>query len=173
MEATIGNYTVLDSPISHDVLIICLFQLLPDLIRESTFAIFPFPSEDNSTRGGRAAYGAAASRMWVRMSPLTLNSTHVRVKTSWGVVGDKVLEHYKYNKYPALSIDSVERKKKIWNLLFTCFTTFCQKPIQVKFLNHLQATMGSTETATDQTFRNTSTPNLFSLRERTIIGRFL
>ncbi|PNP45509.1 hypothetical protein TGAMA5MH_02732 [Trichoderma gamsii] len=29
--------------------------------------------------------------------------------------------------------------------------------------------MGSTETATDQTFRNTSTPNLFSLRERTII----
>ncbi|KAM0449869.1 hypothetical protein ACHAPV_006942 [Trichoderma viride] len=29
--------------------------------------------------------------------------------------------------------------------------------------------MGSTETATDQTFCNTSTPNLFSLRERTII----
>ncbi|KAL7898860.1 hypothetical protein HDV63DRAFT_385702 [Trichoderma sp. SZMC 28014] len=29
--------------------------------------------------------------------------------------------------------------------------------------------MGSTETVTDQTFRNTTTPNLFSLRERTII----
>lgn len=33
--------------------------------------------------------------------------------------------------------------------------------------------MGSTETATDQTFRNTSTPNLFSLRERTIIGKLI
>ncbi|KAL9473268.1 hypothetical protein ACSS6W_007648 [Trichoderma asperelloides] len=31
--------------------------------------------------------------------------------------------------------------------------------------------MGSTETVADKTFRNTSTPNLFSLRERTIIGK--